>query len=852
MRLSSSSFLAAVVAGALVVVVPGSSMNAQGQGQGQGPGENNGLGDAQGGGRPEWAASLRHDTSRPLRDITPLPGRSTREDFEVKRGNPDGPGAPDTQIQSLPVAPLSAVGGAGFDGVGEGNAHFVFNVTYAPPDTVGEAGLTQFVQWVNPSFAVFDKATGNRIYGPAGGNTIWAGFGGDCETRNDGDPMVQYDQLADRWVMSQFSLRSGNYLQCVAISKTSDATGEWHRYAFSYSEFPDYPKLAVWPDGYYMTFNMFGTAGRSFTGGRVCAYDRLKMLEGLPASQICYQSPSYHSFLASDLEGKTLPPAGSPNYVMTRAGGMNLFKFKPNFVVPASSTFTGPTAIAVSAYTTACANCVPQPGTTQKLDTLSDRLMYRLSYRNLGDREAMVVNHSVTAGSVVGVRWYEFNVSNFNVTVRQQSTYAPTDGQYRWMGSTATDKRGNIALGFSISSASQKPSIRFAGRETTDPLNTLSTDSSMHDGTGSQLTTLGRWGDYSSMTIDPVDDCTFWYTTEYLQTNGTFNWSTRIGSFKFSSCAPAPGVAVSVVPASQTVVAGEGTTYTATLASQNGYSGSGNYSVTGLPSGATGTFSPAGFTSGSGSTTLTVTTAAGTTPGTYPLTITAADASNSPSDSEVVTLVVNPPAPAGDFTLGALPSSRSIAPGQTTTFDATVTGQTGYSGSGTFTVTGLPAGAGGSFSPAGYSNGNGSSTLTVTTDATTPPGTYTLAIKAEDTNGTPVQSTNVSLTVTSVAQPDFSLSATPGTMVVKRGKSDSYNVTVTPSGGFNETVSLTVTGLPDAATASFTPLFLNGGGTSTLTITTANPGTPKGTFTLTITATSGPKTRSTTVTLKVQ
>jgi hypothetical protein len=1037
-------------------------MMAEGQnGAGQGPGENNGRGDGQGGGRPEWAASLRHDTSRPLREIAPLPGVSTREDFEVKRGSPDAPGAPDTQIQDLPVAPLSAIGGVGFDGVGEGNAQFSYNVNHAPPDTVGEAGLTQFVQWVNPSFAIFDKATGNLLYGPAAGNTIWQGFGGDCETRNDGDPMVQYDQLADRWVMSQFSLRQGNYLQCVAVSKTSDATGQWHRYAFSYNHFPDYPKLAVWPDAYYMTFNMFGLTGGSFTGSRICAYDRLKMLDGLPATQICYQpSTTYHSFLASDLEGKTLPPAGSPNYVMTRSGtgGVNLFKFKPNFASPASSTFTGPTAIAVSAYTTACATCVPQPGTTQKLDTLGDRLMYRLSYRNLGSREALVVNHSVTANSVVGIRWYEFNVSNFNVTVRQQSTYAPNDGQYRWMGSAGTDKLGNIAVGFSIGSGSQKPSIRFAGRETTDPLSTLSIDTNLHTGTGSQLTNLSRWGDYSSMTVDPVDDCTFWYTSEYLQTNGTFNWSTRIGSFKFSSCAPAPAVTVDVLPASQTIAAGQSTTYTATLASQNGYSGSGNYSVTGLPSGATGTFSPTGFTSGSGSTTLTVTTTADTTPGTYQLTITAADTSNTPTDSENVTLVVNLPAtftlgaapasqsvtqgqfvtynvtltaqngytgggsfsvtglpagaqglfspdtysngngssqltvatdattapgtypftvtatdttgtpvktanltlvvnaaapggfsfsaspstqpiapnesaffsaivtaqngytgsgtfsvtglpagtsgsfsPAGysggggnsiltitagagvavgsypltvtatdstgtpthsssvvlvvnppaSFTVGAQPSSRSVVQGQSTTFTASVTAQNGYEGSGSFSVTGLPAGAGGSFSPSGYSNGGGQSTLTVTTSGSTPVGTYPLTITATDTTGAPVNSTSVSLTVTSAAQPDFALAATPGTLVVKRGRSDSYNVTVTPSGGFNETVSLSVTGLPASTSASFSPSFLNGGGTSMLTITTDNPATPKGTFTLTITAQSMSKTRSITVTLKV-
>ena len=1059
--LSSSKFLAAIVAGALIVVVPGAKPNAQEQGQGQGPDQNNGLGDGQGGGRPEWAASIRHDTSRPLREITPNPGVSTREDFEVKRGNPDAPGAPDTQIQSLPVAPLAAIGGTGFDGVGEGNSQFAFKVNYAPPDTVGEAGLTQFVQWVNPSFAIFDKATGNRIYGPAAGNTIWQGFGGDCEARNDGDPMVQYDQLADRWVMSQFSLRQGNYLQCVAVSKTSDATGEWHRYAFLYNHFPDYPKLAVWPDAYYMTFNMFGTAGQQFTGGRVCAYDRSKMLDGLPATQVCFNLASYHSFLASDLEGKTLPPAGSPNYVMTRSGtgGMNVFKFKPNFAVPTSSTFTGPTPIAVTGYTAACGGCVPQPGTTQTLDTLSDRLMYRLSYRNLGNRETMVVNHSVSANNVVGVRWYEFAINNFTVSVRQQSTYAPNDGKYRWMGSTATDKLGNIALGFSISSASQKPSIRFAGRETTDPLNTLSTDSSMHDGTGSQLTTLGRWGDYSSMTIDPVDDCTFWYTTEYLQTNGTFNWSTRIGSFKFSSCAPAPAVTVAVLPASQVIAAGQSTTYTATVASQNGYNGSGNYSVTGLPSGASGSFSPAGFTSGSGSSTLSVTTTAATAPGTYQVTITAKDTSNTPADSEVVTLVVNPPAtftlgatpasrtvtqgqfvsydvtvtaqggyagngtfsvtglptgaqglfsvdtysngngstqltvgtdsstppgtypftvtatdttgapvqtanltlvvneavpggfsfsatpstqpispngsaffsaivtaqdgyagsgtfsatgfpsgtsgsfsPAGysggsgistltvtagpsvavgsypltitatdstgtpqhsstvmlvvnppaSFTVGASPSSSSVVQGQSTTFTASVTGQNGYEGSGNFSVTGLPANANGSFSPGGYANGSGQSTLTVTTSASTPAGTYSLIITATDSTGAPVSSTTVSLTVTPAAQPDFTLAATPGTLVLKRGRSDSYNVNVTPSGGFSDTVSLSVTGLPPSTSASFSPAFLNGGGTSTLTITTDNPATPKGTFTLTITALSGPRTRSITVTLKVQ
>jgi serine protease AprX len=235
--------------------------------------------------------------------------------------------------------------------------------------------------------------------------------------------------------------------------------------------------------------------------------------------------------------------------------------------------------------------------------------------------------------------------------------------------------------------------------------------------------------------------------------------------------------------------------------------------------------------------------------GSYPLTITATDSTGSPEHSSTVVLIVNPPA---SFTLGAQPSSRSIIQGQSTTFDASVTPQGGYEGSGSFEVTGLPSGANGSFSPGGYANGAGTGTLTVTTSPSTPAGTYSLMITATDATGAPAQSTSVSLTVTPAAEPDFGLTATPGTVVLKRGRADSYNITVTPNGGFNETLMLSVTGLPPSATASFSPNFLNGGGTSTLTITTSNPATPKGTFTLTITAQSQTKTRSTTVTLKVQ
>jgi hypothetical protein len=736
---TSSALILTVTASAILLVPSANSIQAQGQIPEQA-------------GPPSWAPAVRHDTSRPLRDMQPTPPVSTREDFEVKKEREidderGGSTGPDQAVQRFFTSALAATPGVGFDGVGEGNPQFSFDVSYVPPDTTGEAGLTQYVQWVNASFAVFDKETGTKLFGPAGGNTIWSGFGGDCQSRNDGDPIVQYDQLADRWIMTQFALRAGNYLQCVAVSQTSDALGAWHRYAFSYAEFPDYPKLAVWPDAYYITFNMFGVNGTNFTGGRVCAYDRAKMLSGLPATQVCHQSTSFASPLVSDLEGKTLPPSGTPNYVLTRGGStsLSLYKFTPNFT-NGTYTFTGPTPITVTGYTAASGG-IPQPGITTKLDTLGDRLMYRLAYRNLGTREALVVNHSVVAGTTVGVRWYELNITGGVPSVRQQSTYAP-DSTYRWMGSAAMDKVGNIAIGFSASSSTVRPSVRFAGREAGDPLNTMSSELSLQIGAGSQ-NTYGRWGDYSTMSVDPVDDCTFWFTSEYLQANGVFNWSTRIGSFKFASCSGDP----------------------------------------------------------------------------------------------------EPPAPS--FALGSTLSSRTITQGQSTTFGFTVTAQNGYTGSGQYSVSGLPANAGGTFTPATWSDGSGATILNVTTAAETPTGSFPLTITASDNSGSPTQSTIVTLNINAPPVVDFSISASPASRTIKRGRSSTYAVTVTPSGGFNETVAFSVAGCPANTSCTFSPGSVNGGGSSTLTVATTNS-SPRGTVTLIVTGTSASKTRSTSVALKVQ
>jgi hypothetical protein len=284
--------------------------------------------------------------------------------------------------------------------------------------------------------------------------------------------------------------------------------------------------------------------GFGFLGPKPCAYDRAAMLAGnSSATQICFQqSSSVGSLLPTDWDGATFPLSGEPNFYFDfGTNELLMWKFTPNFANPGSSTFTGPTHIGVASFSEACGGgaCIPQLGTTMQLDSLADRLMYRNAYRNFGDHEAIVINHSITAGSSTGVRWYEVRSPNATPTVFQQGTFAQ-DSSYRWMGSIAMDQNGDIAVGYSVSSSSMNPAIRFTGREPADPLNTMQTETSIIEGTGSQTNGLNRWGDYSAMRIDPRDDCTFWYTTEYLSSNGSFNWSTRIASFKFTSCVAPP------------------------------------------------------------------------------------------------------------------------------------------------------------------------------------------------------------------------------------------------------------------------------------------------------------------------
>ena len=494
--------------------------------------------------------AVQHDVSPPLRDMHGAGAAAERKRERPLRllpQVPPGQQTPDPVVQASGGPNIVTTSGLNFAGVGNGDYGFTPNA--APPDTNGAVGATQYVQWVNESFAVFNKSTGALVYGPANGNTLWAGFGGNCEARNDGDPIVQYDKVANRWVMTQFSVPNGGpYEQCVAVSTTSDATGTYNRYSFNYGnvEFVDYPKLGVWSDAYYITYNIFNN-GSTFAGAKLCAWDRAKMLTGAAATQQCFQlSSSFGGILPADLDGTTAPPAGTPNFMLNfGSNSLNEWKFHVDFATPANSTLTGPINIPVAAFNAACSGggaCIVQPGTSNKLDSLADRLMYRLAYRNRAGTQSLVVNHSVTvSGSkrsqVVGVRWYELrNPSGASgASVYQQGTFSP-DSSSRWMGSIAMDKLGDIAVGYSASSSSTFPSIRYTGRLQSDPLGTMGAENSILSGGGSQTGTLHRWGDYSAMTVDPVDDCTFWFTTEYLKSSGSFNWSTRIASFKFPGC----------------------------------------------------------------------------------------------------------------------------------------------------------------------------------------------------------------------------------------------------------------------------------------------------------------------------
>ena len=489
-----------------------------------------------------------HGVSRPVMEMSEGQPAGPKEAEQRRMVHPNGQAVisdHDGAMQKTAIAASTTVtSGLNFEGLGAGFTGFTVNA--APPDTNGAVGATQVVEWVNSSFAVFNKTTGGLIKGPVAGNQLFQALGAThpCAVNNDGDILAQYDKSNGRWVLSQFSVTNGaslGFFQCVAVSQTSDATGVFNVYAFVQPNFNDYPKAGIWTSGYFFTFNIF--SGNSFVGPRLCAFDGAAMRAGAAATQQCFQlANTFGTVLPSDFDGTIAPPAGTDPYLVAfGANLLNVWRFHVDFTTPANTTLTGPIQTAVASFTEACNGgvCIPQPNTKQLLDSLGDRVMYRFAYRTFADgHQALVVNHSVNPGtSSAGVRWYELRPSTTNagLTVFQQGTFSP-DSNSRWMGSIAQDKVGNIVAGYSVSSKSVFPSIRFAFRTAADPAGTLGSETSIQAGTGSQLKNLNRWGDYTSLSIDSADDCTFWYFNEYEATSGTFNWHTRIASFKLANC----------------------------------------------------------------------------------------------------------------------------------------------------------------------------------------------------------------------------------------------------------------------------------------------------------------------------
>ena len=467
------------------------------------------------------------------------------------------------------VGDLDVIASKYFKGVGFDRN---YSVKVAPPDTNGAVGANEYVQWVNQAYGIFDKATrdlkvvvdpgsGEKLKPILDGNVIWQGFGGKCEFSNDGDPIVIYDKLADppRWVMSQFAHSKpagAPYSQCIAVSTTSDPAGEYALYEFQFNNFNDYGKFGVWSDGYYAVFNMFedDTQDSDYLGTKVCAFDRPKMLQGVAASLQCvnlYQ-PQYSAILPADFDGtaSSPPSEGSPElFVGLGSNELNLWTFKVDWKDMSKSVFNRvPVEVSVASFDYPCVKegyeyaCIHQPGSdTQRLEVLGDRLMYRLAYRNFGNRESLVLNHTVMVGATTGLRWYEIGGPFDKPVVRQQGTFAPDDGLFRWMGSVAVDRKGNMLLEYSVSGDKVYPSWRYTGRLYNDPPGQMRRERELVVGSGSQINqderwATDRWGDYSSVVLDPVDDCTFWFTNQYLSKTGTYNWNTAITSVRFPNC----------------------------------------------------------------------------------------------------------------------------------------------------------------------------------------------------------------------------------------------------------------------------------------------------------------------------
>ncbi len=509
-----------------------------------------------------------------------------------------------------------------FDGLGAGFMGPQGTATFRnPSDNSLAAGPDHIVQIVNSRLAVYTKKgtrydkTGTVLYGPVQTNTVFAGFGGVCEARNNGDAVVRYDQLAGRWLILMPIFRriapgdfpasaeppspaiqgqlakpgqvsvpgpptappanppqppappagrgqpptpgqpparpappppGSVYAMCYAISVGPDPLGAYYRYAFERKLFPDYPRPAVWPDGYYVPTS----TGDDVIQKHVCIADRTRMLAGQPATEQCLVIDGVNFLNNADIDGHGLPPPGAPNIMMATGGtqlkkildddGIYAWKVHVDWKTPANTIVSGPVKISVAPYHYLCGgqltNCVPQPDTDRRLDVQGDKIMQRLVYRKIGSHESIVAAHSVaTKSGGGGVRWYEFRIDKKRDPVLyQQGTYAP-DGFYRWMPSIAMDHKGGIGVGYSFGGTPNYAGQRFAARQAGDPKGALTFhETVLINGEAAQTNTF-RWEDYATTASDPSDDCTFWYVGDYFK-KGDTSYRTRIGSFRLPGC----------------------------------------------------------------------------------------------------------------------------------------------------------------------------------------------------------------------------------------------------------------------------------------------------------------------------
>ncbi|GAA6525578.1 hypothetical protein [Intrasporangium sp. DVR] len=537
---------------------------------------------------PVWSAAAAQDVSPSLsalakrdRSITPSTTRLTQE-----AGAPKAPGSAaraagrDPAVQS--AAGTASIGStlANFEGLSSKDNFDTFGFRVNPPDPVGDVGPNHYVEMVNLVLGVYSKS-GDRLLGPVDTGTLWADFPVEDCTDPSGDPIVLYDQLVDRWILSQFTTRGLDdptrpFYNCVAISTTGDPTGTYYRYAFeteNFQYFPDYPKYGVWTDSYVITTREFGPVDEYGIG--IYALEKNKMVNGEPARAVSFfidgNDPEMlplvgDGLLPADIDGKQKPKADTAipivgtqddDYVYGATfDALNVWdlKVKWNSRTPSTASLRLATQLPVAEFDSAfpCAptsrDCLPQPGITdprQYLDVLSyrQRPTWRLAYRNVKGYESLVTTQSVEATpGMAGMRWYELRRTVGAYSLHQQGTYAPSDGVHRWMGSVAQDKAGNLALGYSVVNGVEVyPGVRYTGRLAGDTLGQMTLgEGTVIDGTGVQTTLNSRWGDYTSMNVDPVDDCTFWYVNEYYtaagQASSPAGWQTRVASFKLPGC----------------------------------------------------------------------------------------------------------------------------------------------------------------------------------------------------------------------------------------------------------------------------------------------------------------------------